>query len=224
MTEEQYLKSCDYVRVLMAVRRLTKAGSTNVGRRKLRLLACACFRRVFGGVPVDPAYQQMFDASESFAEGRIDKAALAAARAGRPSGRGRGQFSATTYWAEEAIFQTTTASPVWVAKTPASICLNFRRRLDAATRKATQTTLCGLARDVFGNPYRPVAFLDGWRTSTAVGLATAIYAERAFDRLPILADALQDAGCEEVAVLDHCRGGGIHDRGCWVVDAVLRKG
>jgi len=68
------------------------------------------------------------------------------------------------------------------------------------------------------------AILDpAWLTSTVVSLAEGIYAERAFDRLPILADALQDAGCENTDVLDHCRGPGPHVRGCWVVDLVLGK-
>ena len=59
--------------------------------------------------------------------------------------------------------------------------------------------------------------------STVVSLAEGIYAERAFDRLPILADALQDAGCDNPDVLDHCRGDGPHARVCWVVDLILGK-
>jgi hypothetical protein len=76
---------------------------------------------------------------------------------------------------------------------------------------------------IFGNPFRPGAVDPAWLTSTVVELAHGIYAERAFDRLPILADALQDAGCENADVLDHCRGPGPHARGCWVVDLVLGK-
>jgi hypothetical protein len=54
-------------------------------------------------------------------------------------------------------------------------------------------------------------------------LATGIYSEKAFDRLPILADALEDAGCTDAAILSHCRGEGPHARGCWVVDLILGK-
>jgi len=78
-------------------------------------------------------------------------------------------------------------------------------------------------RDIFGNPFRPVTLDSAWRTSTVVQLAQGIYDDRAFDRLPILADALQDAGCDNEDILDHCRGSGPHARGCWVVDLVLGK-
>jgi hypothetical protein len=78
-------------------------------------------------------------------------------------------------------------------------------------------------RDIFGNPFRPVAFNPRWRTADAVGLARGIYEERAFDRLPLLADALMDAGCGDDQVLEHCRSEGPHVRGCWVVDLVLGK-
>ena len=56
-----------------------------------------------------------------------------------------------------------------------------------------------------------------------VKLAQGIYEERAFDRLPILADALEDAGCDNADILSHCRGPGPHARGCWVVDLLLGK-
>jgi hypothetical protein len=80
-----------------------------------------------------------------------------------------------------------------------------------------------LIRDVFGSISRPVRFDPRWRTSDAVDLAQAIYEDRAFDRLPILADALMDAGCEDEQVIGHCRSEGPHVRGCWVVDQVLGK-
>ena len=81
-----------------------------------------------------------------------------------------------------------------------------------------------LLRDIFGNPFRPVAVDPAWLTSDVVMLAHGIYDEKAFDRMPILADALQDAGCANDDVLTHCRGAGPHVRGCWVVDLLLGKG
>jgi hypothetical protein len=80
-----------------------------------------------------------------------------------------------------------------------------------------------LIRCIFGNPFHPVALDPAWRTEAVVGLATGIYADRAFDRLPVLADALEDAGCADADVLGHCRGPGPHARGCWVVDLLLGK-
>lgn len=78
-------------------------------------------------------------------------------------------------------------------------------------------------RCVFGNPFRPVALDPHWLTSSVLDLATSIYEDRAFDRMPILGDALMDAGCAEEEVLLHCSGPGPHVRGCWVVDLLLGK-
>jgi len=65
---------------------------------------------------------------------------------------------------------------------------------------------------------------DEWRTKATVTLARAIYDERAWDRMPILSDALVDAGCDDANVLGYCRGDGPFFRGCWVLDAILQKG
>jgi hypothetical protein len=79
-----------------------------------------------------------------------------------------------------------------------------------------------LLYDVFGNPFRPVTFDPEWRTDTAVALARQMYESREFSAMPILADALQDAGCDNTDILAHCRDeGATHVRGCWVVDLVL---
>ena len=86
---------------------------------------------------------------------------------------------------------------------------------------------CQFLRCLFGNPFRLVPALDRdwlrWNNDTAAHLAQGIYDERAFDRLPVLADALEDAGCDDADVLAHCRSGGVHVRGCWVVDSILGK-
>jgi hypothetical protein len=78
-------------------------------------------------------------------------------------------------------------------------------------------------RDIFGNPFRGVTLDPSWRTSTVVALAQAIYQENAFDQMPILADALQDADCDNEDILNHCRQPGEHCRGCWVLDLILGK-
>ena len=85
-----------------------------------------------------------------------------------------------------------------------------------------RTEQAGILHCVLGNPFRPVASTRV-HTSTVVALAKGIYNNRTFERLPILADAMQDAGCDNDDILNHCRGDGPHARGCWVVDLVLGK-
>jgi hypothetical protein len=80
-----------------------------------------------------------------------------------------------------------------------------------------------MLRDILGNPFRPPAFDPRWRTEDSRGLARGVYKDRAFDRLPLLADALMDAGCDQEDILAHCRSDVPHVRGCWVVDLILGR-
>ena len=80
-----------------------------------------------------------------------------------------------------------------------------------------------LLRDIFPNPFRPVAIDPDWRASSVISVARNMYDSRDFSPMPLLADALQDAGCENEDILNHCRGDGTHVRGCWVVDLILNK-
>jgi hypothetical protein len=98
-----------------------------------------------------------------------------------------------------------------------------RERAAVAAERNAQSAL---VRELFGNPFHPKTVQRSWLTwqgGTIPRLAQAIYDERAFDRLPILADALEEAGCTSEEILSHCRGPGPHCKGCWVVDAVLEK-
>jgi hypothetical protein len=93
-----------------------------------------------------------------------------------------------------------------------------------ATYQEESTAHGALIRDIFGNPFRPVTFAPDWRTSTAVAIAKGMYESRDFSAMPILADALQDAGCDSDDILNHCRDESqVHVRGCWVCDLVLGK-
>lgn len=96
------------------------------------------------------------------------------------------------------------------------------QRSDTGIRRAIANVL----RDIFGNPFRRVtvdpAWL-AWNDGTVVKMAQCIYEDRAFDQLPILADALEEAGCVDTGILRHCRQEGEHVRGCWVVDLLLGK-
>jgi hypothetical protein len=90
-----------------------------------------------------------------------------------------------------------------------------------ATGKRIQADIL---REVIGNPFRPVALDPAWLTDTVLALAKQMYESRDFGAMPILADALQDAGCTNEDVLSHCRdAGATHVRGCWVVDLLLGK-
>jgi hypothetical protein len=92
---------------------------------------------------------------------------------------------------------------------------------EAPAPKAEHAALAGLLREIVGDPFRAPAFDPRWRTADVLGLARGIYEDRAFDRLPLLADALMDAGSDSDDMLAHCRGEEPHVRGCWVVDLVL---
>lgn len=104
------------------------------------------------------------------------------------------------------------------------------RGFNSPERLAEKKLQTDLLRDIFHNPFakEPIELDPNWRTSTVVELANTIYHEKAFDRMPVLADALEDAGCTNQEVLDHCRKDQgadqcSHVRGCWVVDLILGK-
>ena len=89
--------------------------------------------------------------------------------------------------------------------------------------RALRPTFAGVSQGAAVNPSRAVAFDPRWRTPDVLGLARGICEEKAFDRLPLLADALLDAGCADDDIVGHCHAAGPHARGCWVVDLVLGK-
>ncbi|AMV23307.1 hypothetical protein VT84_02785 [Gemmata sp. SH-PL17] len=79
-----------------------------------------------------------------------------------------------------------------------------------------------LIHEIFPNPFAPPRFDPAWRTADVVALARGIYDDRAFERMPILADALQEAGCDNADILAHCRDANqVHVRGCWALDLCL---
>jgi hypothetical protein len=91
-------------------------------------------------------------------------------------------------------------------------------------RRLRSLDAADLLREIFGNPFRPVTVDPSWLTrneNAVVQLARSIYDERHFQDMPLLADALAEAGCEDVAILAHCRAAAKHVRGCWVLDALL---
>ena len=122
--------------------------------------------------------------------------------------------------------------PVWVkwhpvtarkAEKAANWTIRRTQRWEEPSAEEAEQHQVVLLRDLLGNPYQPVAVDPAWMTPTVRALAQAIHKERAFDRLPILADALEDAGCTDAEILSHLRGPGPHVRGCWALDLILGK-
>jgi hypothetical protein len=209
--------------------------------RKLRLFVCACCRRIWHLLPA--AARSAVEVAERFADGQAtaedlrDAAAdCAAAQAhpGSPAAR-EAAFWAATLHADVVKFDLNVGifghsvheHAPWLAAqavaeaTPAAWWALFKR---SKARRAEEQAQCRLLRDVIGNPFwqgkGDPAWL-AWNDGIVVRLARGIYSDRAFDRLPILADALEEAGCADEVLLGHCRSGDEHVPGCWLVDAIL---
>jgi hypothetical protein len=181
--------------------------------RKLRLVACACCRRVWHRI-TDERSRQAVEYAERFAEGTIDNRKLEEAHQ-------RGC---------EVVREVGILHPVHAAAytaTPLAGHAAYFAFQDAHEEgesfECKSQWQMALVRDVLGNPFRPVALDSAWLTSNVTALAQSVYDDRAFDHLPILADALEDAGCDNADILNHCRQPAEHVRGCWVVDLILGK-
>jgi hypothetical protein len=146
-------------------------------------------------------------------------AAPAACAAAYASMSDLGWVASAAHYACHATVQA--ASPVGTAESAGSIAT--REEVERAER----TAQAALLRDVFGPlPFRLVTIAPAWAAwndATVVTLAQGIYDDRAFDRLPVLADALEEAGCTNAETLAHCREPGPHVRGCWAVDHLMGK-
>jgi hypothetical protein len=220
MTEDEWLKST-------APSTILNSNVAPSSERKLRLFACACCRQIWDRLP-DESSRSAVECAERFADrlASTDELQISYRLARELSTACRRtniddplQYTLlaaadTCYSSAHSAANTVVADAAW--QSPPDEFWGFTRR----SEKIAQSELL---RDIFANPFRPVSFDSRWRTSDTLGLARGIYEDRAFDRMPILADALMDAGCDDVAILEHCRRPGPHVRGCWVVDLVLGK-
>jgi hypothetical protein len=114
---------------------------------------------------------------------------------------------------------------VQATESPVQLAAN-RARLAAARVGPPWQSSCDLARDLLGEFYYPTLVPPEWlrwQDGAVVKMARAIYDDRSFTDLPILADALEDAGCQDERLLGHCRGQAEHARGCWALDALLGR-
>jgi len=208
------------------------------GDRRLRLFNAACARRVAPEMP-DGSARRLVDLAEQRADGLLaDRDWLMAVVETLDPYMGneaaRDGAGGATFGVLMHLHQTDTKSIIRltesVIEARAYLAYTGGYPVDigpeAWVRQAVQgetTTLCHMFRCVCGNPFRPVSVDPALLTSTVVSLAKGIYDEKAFDRMPVLADALQDAGCENVEILEHCRGNGPHVKGCFVVDLLTGR-
>jgi hypothetical protein len=189
--------------------------------RKNKLFEVACCRQIWH-IITDTRCRRAIEVAEQFADGMASENELAAARSALRVRRSR---VTTAGQLAESVAGGNTSFSEWGVRKLALRHAGLDPK-DEAADAAAMSQQADLYRDIIGNPFRPLNIDPtwlSWRDGTVVKLARAIYDERAFDRLPILADALEDAGCTNNDILDHCRNPGPHVRGCLVVDLLLGK-
>ncbi len=191
----------------------------HVSSRQYRLFACACCRRIWPLVG-DARSRRAVEVAESFADGVVGRKELRAARAGCPArGTGAGNSAA------KAAASAAAASALEAAQYASFHALEAAANA-GANGGAEQQAQAGLFHDIVGPAGGRPPIDPSWlhhNGGTVLRLARVIYEEGRFQDLPLLADALLDAGCTSEVILDHCRGHGVHVRGCWLLDA-LRAG
>lgn len=249
MTEAEWLICARPASMLV---HLQKHFGFHVLRRKIRLFICAC-RRLGWELSTAPDERVALEVAERFADGQVTHAERDAVRwklihdysdfifipGGflRPTQVQRrllNQPQGLTILACERDKRVgpgamQAAASLVQAWTEAALGPNANERPGSEWKQFQakhRKTVSYFLRDIFGNPFRTFSvearWLE-WNGRIVPRLAQAIYDEYAFDRLPILADALEEAGCTDLDVLNHCRQPAEHVRGCWVVDLLLGK-
>jgi hypothetical protein len=210
MTEAEWLASRDVESMIADLIRQRYPGAEpcdwKVGERKKRLFISACLRRIWDLLPVE--YRELTEAIEQFADGSTCDIAHQW-RAAESAQGGHADLLFSLEYDDVGLL--------------CFYCTAISAGENKALRNRETNQQAALFRDIFGNPFRPVLDDFRWHTSSAHSLATAMYDSRDFVAMPILADALEEAGCDNPDVLAHCRGDGPHVRGCWVVDLILGK-
>jgi hypothetical protein len=230
MTEEEWLACTDPGPMLEYL-----GANDLLSDRKQRLFDCACVRRIWH-LLFDDKGRKAVEVAEKFADGlagieelRDAQAIALAAADARPTFYLPGvpdSYSVLTAAAWAAWEYRSGADPL----RPAALAIAWQgltengrsqRRLAKASYADERKIQVALLREIIGNPFQPANISP---STTAWDLAQMIYDQRAFERLPGLADALEKAGCDNPKILSHCWLPGPHVRGCWVVDLVLGKG
>jgi hypothetical protein len=226
MTEAEWLESADPKSMLESLR--GKASD-----RKLRLFACACCRHIWHLLN-DEKSRVPVELAELYADGRTERDSVLRALKVSPMPEwpegGPDIFNWRLVTSSIAADMTDPRTYVWLTAelsvaelTPGLVATKWT---EDGARFVSAPIQASMLRDLFGNPFRPVALKSvwlAWNVGTVRRIAQGIYDDCAFDRMLILADALEDAGCDNADIFNHCRGPGPHVRGCWVVDLLLGK-
>jgi hypothetical protein len=221
MTEEEWQSCTDF-------KAMADALQGWVSPRKDRLFNVACCRRVWH-LYRKGAVRDAILVGERYADGMADRdelrAALRTIHAARSTTNTYSPDGMALHAAGFTAAELNQENPFQAAweviravsweEAPGANRLTVQQRERAA--------LCGLLREFFPPPYRRVILSASWLTPSVDSLARGIYDDQAFDAMPILADALEDAGCTDAALLDHCRTQRMHHRGCWALDLLLGR-
>ncbi len=249
MTEAEWLRAADPKPMFTFLQKDRRKSRCRGGKRRLRLFACACVRGIWELLR-QPGSRQALYYGERFAEGLATDQDLATAKtAARRALAAEGpEIRRAGYWWQAAEAATHLVarrfdggdheSVAHAAGSAAIAWANFRAHSLAeqprpgieADKKMRQMLHVEWLRDIFGNPFRPLVLNPSLLTPNIQSLAQAACENRLLttgelerDRLAVLADALEEAGCADDAVLGHLRGPGSHVRGCHVLDALLGK-
>jgi hypothetical protein len=191
--------------------------------RKLRLFVCACCERSLL-YSLLPDVRAGVAVAKQLADGGVNEADLIGARQTIVDLAEEGDPNWT--FGLEAVAGALAPHPLQsgnAAIIADQIIQSLGEEGNEFAQNLERVAQCRLVREIFGYPGRALTMQQRWQSANVVALAQAIYDEDDFGRLPILADALEDAGCTDVDMLNHCRQPGEHVRGCWVVDWVLGK-
>ena len=240
MTEAEW-NACTEPRKMLEFLRTSRRASD----RKLRLFAVACCRRIWPGL-VDERSRQAVEVAENFADGWATHTEReGAANAAWYACSNLDHFNATDAAHDaclvvveaDRVAEGTAHDAAWTAASEAERLSGryLQGRAGKAAWELERASQAALLRDIFGPlPFRqppPLAPpLLRWNDGIVVRMANAIYDNRhlssghfASDRLAVLADCIEDAGCIDAQLLAHLRGEGPHVRGCWVIDLLLGK-
>lgn len=218
--DARFLTEAEWLAGINALRMIEYLGSLGVSDRKLRLFACACCRRFW---PVlNERGRTIVEAAERYAEGDASLQELAALPRETRLVLGAQDWSNDSFAIHHAALQTLDED-AWEAALHSS---NVVAILEDVSWDREEAAQCALLRCLFGNPFRTVPWDPtwlSWHDALLVSMARRMYESGDFADMPVLADALEEVGCTDAAVLNHCRQAGEHVRGCWVVDLLLGK-